>query len=135
MNDRILFISPSGTPLSQIGTNGVAVHNPPTGVGYPNGDTPLANGNVLVSEINGSWITEYTPGGQLVWTVQLPTVNYPSDPQQVRLEPLPPRRLRPARRGTDPDHPPLGAVVWKYDVLSGDGCSRSRRWRSSCPTA
>ena len=61
MNDRILFISPSGTPLSQIGTNGVAVHNPPTGVGYPNGDTPLANGNVLVSEINGSWITEYTP--------------------------------------------------------------------------
>ena len=41
---------------------GCAVHNPPTGVGYPNGDTPLANGDVLVSEINGSWITEYTPG-------------------------------------------------------------------------
>jgi N-acetylneuraminic acid mutarotase len=120
-NDRILFISPSGTPLSQIGTNGVAVHNPPTGVGYPNGDTPLANGNVLVSEINGSWITEYTPGGQLVWTVQLPTVNYPSDPQQVGsnlylladYDPPAEGRILTIRRS--------GAVVWKYDVLSGDG--------------
>ncbi|HEY5385431.1 MAG TPA: PQQ-binding-like beta-propeller repeat protein [Acidimicrobiales bacterium] len=121
MNDRILFISPSGTPLSQIGTNGVAVHNPPTGVGYPNGDTPLANGNVLVSEINGSWITEYTPGGQLVWTVQLRTVNYPSDPQQVGsnlylladYDPPAEGRILTIRRS--------GAVVWKYDVLSGDG--------------
>ena len=83
MNDRILFISPAGAQLAQIGTNGDAVHNPPTGVGYPNGDTPLANGDVLVSEINGSWITEYTPAGTLVWTVHLPTVNYPSDPQQI----------------------------------------------------
>ena len=120
-NDRILFISPSGTPLSQIGTNGVAVHNPPTDVGYPNGDTPLANGNVLVSEINGSWITEYTPGGQMVWTVQLPTVNYPSDPQQVGsnlylladYDPPAEGRILTIRRS--------GAVVWKYDVLAGDG--------------
>ena len=35
MNDRILFISPRGTPLGQIGTNGVAVHNPPTERGLP----------------------------------------------------------------------------------------------------
>ena len=121
MNDRILFISPNGTPLSQIGTNGVAVHTPPTSVGYPNGDTPLANGNVLVSEINGSWITEYTPAGQLVWTVQLPTVNYPSDPQQLGsnlylladYDPPAEGRILTIRRS--------GAVVWKYDVLSGDG--------------
>jgi hypothetical protein len=121
MNDRILFISPSGTPLGQIGTNGVAVHNPPTSVGYPNGDTPLANGDVLVSEINGSWITEYTPAGTMVWTVQLPTVNYPSDPQQVGsnlylladYDPPAEGRILTIRRS--------GAVVWKYDILSGDG--------------
>ncbi len=121
MNDRILFISPSGTPLSQIGTNGVAVHNPPTSVGYPNGDTPLANGDVLVSEINGSWITEYTPAGTLVWTVQLPSVNYPSDPQQLGsnlylladYDPPAEGRILTIRRS--------GAVVWRYDVLSGDG--------------
>ena len=121
MNDRILFISPSGTSLNQIGTNGVAVHNPPTSVGYPNGDTPLANGDVLVSEINGSWITEYTPAGQLVWTVQLPNVNYPSDPQQVGsnlylladYDPPAEGRILTIRRS--------GAAVWKYDVLAGDG--------------
>ena len=108
MNDRILFISPRGTPLSQIGTNGVAVHNPPTSVGYPNGDTPLANGDVLVSEINGSWITEFTPAGHMVWTVQLPNVELPLRSAASRPEPLPSRRLRPARRRSDPDHPPFG---------------------------
>jgi hypothetical protein len=79
---RILFIEQSGVVAKQIGTNGACVHAPPTDVGTPNGDTPLANGNVLVSEITGSWVTEYTPTGQLVWTVQLP-VHYPSDPQQL----------------------------------------------------
>ena len=94
--------------LSQIGTNGVAVHNPPTGVGYPNGDTPLANGNVLVSEINGSWITEYTPGGPAGVDRAPSDRQLPLRPPAARPEPLPPGRLRPTRRGTHPDHPPLG---------------------------
>ncbi len=81
-NCRILFINPDKTVASQIGTNGVCTHQPPTGVAQPNGDTPLADGNVLVSEITGSWVSEYTPAGKLVWTVQLP-IAYPSDPQQV----------------------------------------------------
>ena len=82
MNCRILFINHNKTVAGQIGTNGVCAHNPPTEVGYPNGDTPLANGDVLVSEIDGSWVTEYTPQGKMVWTVHLP-IAYPSDPQQL----------------------------------------------------
>ena len=81
-NCRILFISPGGSVLNQIGTTGSCVHNPPTEVGGPNGDTPLADGNVLVSETRGSYISEYTPSGSLVWTVHLP-IAYPSDPQQL----------------------------------------------------
>ena len=81
-NNRILFISPQGQIVGQIG-NGADVHNPPVSIAYPNGDTPLVDGNVLVSEINGSWVDEYTPAGKLVWTVHIPTVNYPSDPQQI----------------------------------------------------
>lgn len=81
-NCRILFISSGGSVLNQIGTNGSCVHNPPTGVGEPNGDTPLADGNVLVSEIKGSWISEYTPSGGLVWTAHV-AIHYPSDPQQL----------------------------------------------------
>ncbi|HEY7948840.1 MAG TPA: PQQ-binding-like beta-propeller repeat protein [Acidimicrobiales bacterium] len=81
-NCRVLLLNADGTVAHQIGTNGVCVHNPPVSMGSPNGDTPLADGNFLVSEINGSWVSEYTPAGNLVWTVQLP-ISYPSDPQQI----------------------------------------------------
>ena len=71
-NCRVLVLNADGTVADQIGTNGVCVHNPPKSMGSPNGDTPLADGNLLVSEINGSWVTEYTPHGNVVWTVHLP---------------------------------------------------------------
>ena len=70
------------TIADQFGTANVCKHQPPNYLGSPNGDTPLADGTLLVSEINGSWISDYTTSGQLVWTVALP-VHYPSDPQQL----------------------------------------------------
>jgi outer membrane protein assembly factor BamB len=81
-NCRVLVLNSGGTVASQIGTDGQCVHNPPASMGSPNGDTPLWNGDLLVSEINGSWISEYAPSGGLVWTVHLP-IAYPSDPQQI----------------------------------------------------
>jgi len=81
-NCRVLFLSQDKTVVSQIGTNGVCKHAPPQDLGSPNGDTPLADGNVLISEVNGSWVSEYTPQGALVWSVHLP-IGYPSDPQQI----------------------------------------------------
>jgi len=82
-NCRVLFINPTTNAItSQIGTTGSCVHQPPNFLGSPNGDTPLADGNVLVSEVNGSWVSEYTPQGKMVWTVKLP-IGYPSDPQQL----------------------------------------------------
>lgn len=81
-NCRVVVLNQNNTVASQIGTTGSCVHNPPTSLGSPNGDTPLADGNFLISEINGSWVSEYTPQGHLVWTVKLP-VGYPSDPQQL----------------------------------------------------
>ncbi len=81
-NCRVLVINHDGTVAHQIGTSGACVHHPPASMGTPNGDTPLANGDLLVSEINGSWVTEYTQAGKLVWTVRLP-ISYPSDPQQI----------------------------------------------------
>ena len=81
-NCRVLVINENHTVAHQIGTNGVCVHHPPSSMGSPNGDTPLPDGNLLISEINGSWVSEYTLAGKLVWTVQLP-IAYPSDPQQI----------------------------------------------------
>jgi outer membrane protein assembly factor BamB len=84
MNCRVLVINPATKAvLAQIGTTGSCAHNPPTGLGSPNGDTPLADGNLLISEIDGNWIDEYTTSGRLVWDCQLPSVGYVSDPQQI----------------------------------------------------
>jgi hypothetical protein len=117
-NCRVLFLNPNGTIASQIGTSGSCVHRPPNFLGSPNGDTPLADGNVLISEINGSWVSEYTPQGRMVWTVQLP-VGYPSDPQQIGPD---------LYIVSDYSHPGgfveftrEGAVVYRYQPSAGQG--------------
>ena len=123
-NCRVLFINPAGKVVGQIGETGVCVHNPGVSLGSPNGDTPLLDGNVLISEILGSWVSEYTPQGKLVWTTHLP-ISYPSDPQQIG-----------ARPGYNPnnyliaDYSDPGAIVrftrqgkvlYRYQVTSGPG--------------
>jgi outer membrane protein assembly factor BamB len=83
MNCRVLEINPATKAVvHQIGTPSDCTHNPPSGLGSPNGDTPLLDGNLLVSEIAGSWVDEYTEAGRLVWAARLP-IGYPSDPQQL----------------------------------------------------
>ena len=81
-NCRVLVINANRTVAHQIGATGICAHHPPASMGSPNGDTPLPDGNLLVSEITGSWVSEYTLTGTLAWTVHLP-VSYPSDPQQL----------------------------------------------------
>ena len=118
-NNRILFISPQGQITGQIG-NGADAHVPPTSIAYPNGDTPLQNGDVLVSEINGSWIDEYTPAGKLVWTVQFPTVNYPSDPQQLGADLYLMTDYNPPGEGRVLEFTREGQIGWRYDAQAGD---------------
>jgi outer membrane protein assembly factor BamB len=82
-NCRVLIIDPRRRRVvRRIGTAGRCLHRPPVALGSPNGDTPLADGNLLISEVNGSWVDEYTRSGKLVWTAKLP-IGYPSDPQQL----------------------------------------------------
>ena len=117
-NCRVLIISPEKRVIHQLGTPGSCVHRPPTRLGSPNGDTPLADGNLLVSEINGSWIDEYTPSGRLVWTAHLP-IGYPSDPQQIG-----PNRYLVAdyeNPGTLLEFNRAGRILFRYGPLSGVG--------------
>ena len=83
MNCRILFINDHGLPARQIGTTGVCSHDLPRSVGYPNGDTPLPNGHLLLSEIYGNWVDEVTSTGHVVWAHHIPGVTTPSDPQRL----------------------------------------------------
>jgi hypothetical protein len=78
-NCRILFIR-AHRIVRQLGRAGACYHNPPHTFGAVNGDTPLKDGGVLVSEIPGSWIDNIAHNGRLRWAVQAP-VSYPSDPQ------------------------------------------------------
>jgi outer membrane protein assembly factor BamB len=117
-NCRVLIISAQARSIGQIGTTGSCIHKPPTSLGYPNGDTPLQNGDVLISEVTGSWISEYTMAGALVWTVHLP-LTYPSDPQQIGPDTYIVADY--AKPGGIVEFDRAGHILWQYRVPSGHG--------------
>ena len=119
MNCRVLVINENHTVARQIGTDGECFHNPPASMGSPNGDTPLTDGNLLVSEINGSWVSEYTLAGKLVWTVHLSVVGYPSDPQQVGSDTYLLADFSSPGQVVEFDR--SGKILYRYDQASGPG--------------
>jgi hypothetical protein len=117
-NCRVLVINRNHRIAHQIGRTGACTQRVTSSLGAVNGDTPVANGDLLVSEVNGSWIDEFTPGGRLVWSVQL-QVAYPSDPQQ-----LGPDRYLIADYTTPGqiiEFNRSGKILYRYDVTSGPG--------------
>ncbi|MDA8311911.1 MAG: hypothetical protein M0Z46_15130 [Actinomycetota bacterium] len=84
-NCRLLYLSPSDpAPVHIYGeTTPYCYHQPPTRFGSPNGMFPMTNGDWLVTEINGDWVDEMTPRGQIVWSVHPPGITYPSDTNEV----------------------------------------------------
>jgi len=117
-NCRLVFLNPDFTYQGEIGTDHRCAHDPPRDLAYPNGDTPLANGDLLVSEITGSYIDELRPDGTVVWSVQLP-IGYVSDPQQLGpdlylvADYATPGGLYEFTRD--------GTIMWSYSISSGEG--------------
>jgi N-acetylneuraminic acid mutarotase len=137
-NCRILEIR-GHRVVRTIGTTGVCTHNPPTSFGDVNGDTPLKNGHILISEINGGYIDDVTMSGKLVRVYQAP-VTYASDPQPtysgniivadytrpggvVILSSRTGKVLWSYRPSSGPgmlDHPSLAGMLPNGDVIVGD---------------
>jgi outer membrane protein assembly factor BamB len=115
-NCRILFLNSDFTYASEIGTAHRCRHDPPRDIAYPNGDTPLADGNVLVSEIYGSYVDEIRPDGTVVWSLKLP-VAYPSDPQQIGPDLY--LIADYSRPGGLYEFTREGTIVWSYSFPSG----------------
>jgi hypothetical protein len=118
-NCRVLILAPhSHRIIRQYGQVGNCGHDPPHLLASPNGDTPMPNGGMLISEIGGSWIDAISKSGHLLWSVKAPMA-YPSDAQ-----PLPHRRILVADY-SDPGHVVImnrkGHVFWKYGPSSGPG--------------
>ncbi|HNK17209.1 MAG TPA: PQQ-binding-like beta-propeller repeat protein [Piscinibacter sp.] len=79
-NCRVLIIDPKSNQIAtQWGKPGQCRHDPPRTLAWPNGATPMDNGDILVSEITDAWISRITREGKVVWSRHAPNVRYPSD--------------------------------------------------------
>jgi hypothetical protein len=117
INCRVLFIRPGQGIARSIGQAGDCVHDPPKSLSQPNGDTPLPDGGVLVTEIGG-WVDRFDRRGKLQWTIRTPT-SYPSDAQLL------PNGDVLVAGFDDPGQIYVltrrGKVVWRYGPPSGAG--------------
>lgn len=81
---RITMIPKGAHAVSrQLGKTGTCAHKPPKTIGSPSGLFPMANGSYLMSEINGSWVSEMSLSGRVAWSVQLPSVAHLSDANEI----------------------------------------------------
>jgi DNA-binding beta-propeller fold protein YncE len=139
MNCRLLVIRPPHhRPARQLGSTGVCEHQPGVSFGSPNGAFPLANGGLVVTEINGNWADILSPGGRHVRSVHPPGFGYPSDTNEaspgvlLSVDYATPGAIetfttggrvlwRYAPRGTAAlDHPSLALPLPNGDVLAND---------------
>jgi DNA-binding beta-propeller fold protein YncE len=75
-NCRIIQIPAGAKSISrQLGQTGTCAHNPPTTFSDPSGLFPMTNGNLVVTEGVGHYVSEMTPAGKIVWTVKVPGVS------------------------------------------------------------
>ncbi len=109
---RVVQLGPDGKFLRAIG-DGRCVHDPPRSFASPNGAYPTADGDLVITEITGSWISRIGPDGTLRWAVKSP-LTYPSDAMAypdgsvlVSDYVSPGQVVRLA---------PDGKVLWRYDA-------------------
>lgn len=119
-NQRILFINmKTKTVVKQYGTTGSWYHNPPYAFAAPNGDTPLPDGGIMITEIGGSYADRLDKHGKLMYTAHFPDIGYPSDTQLLKNGNLlvadyeTPGKLE--------EITPQGKIVWEYYQPSGPG--------------
>jgi len=105
-NCRVLLIEHDSKAIrAQLGRTGYCLHHPPKTYGLPNGDTPMANGHLLITEIAG-W------DGTLYWTAHAPGIHYPSDAQPLANGNI--LLVDYARPGQILMMTPRGQTIWRY---------------------
>lgn len=79
-NCRILEIAPDKSIVRQWGRTGICSNTIKGAFARPNGDTPLPDGGVLITEIGGSRVVRLSASGKVIFDIHVP-VAYPSDAQ------------------------------------------------------
>jgi outer membrane protein assembly factor BamB len=80
VNCRVLQIAPDKNIVHMWGQSGHCSNRAPTSYGQPNGDTPLPDGGLLITEIRGSRVVRLSATGKVLLDIHVP-VSYPSDAQ------------------------------------------------------
>jgi hypothetical protein len=117
-NCRLIVIDQAKTIVKTYGQNTVCGNNPPATYGSPNGDTPLPNGNILVTQIWGHEADEITPDGRVLWRLSLP-VTYASDTQPTWDGNIEVVDYSGPGQIVVVDH--QGNLLWRYGPTSGEG--------------
>ncbi|HZC31655.1 MAG TPA: hypothetical protein VE640_00055 [Candidatus Bathyarchaeia archaeon] len=117
-NCRVMQIAPSKSIVRQWGQTGLCIHHPPTTFAQPNGDTPLPDGGLLITEITGSRIVRLDAHGHVVFDIHAP-VQYPSDAQLDSAGNV--IVVDYADPGAVLRLSPRGKVLWRYGPVTGRG--------------
>jgi len=117
-NCRIMEIAPTKAIVRQWGRTGQCVHHPPTTFSQPNGDTPLPDGGLLITEITGSRIVRLDARGHVVFDIRAP-VQYPSDAQLDGAGNI--IVVDYSNPGAVVRLSPRGTVLWRYGPRTGPG--------------
>ncbi len=117
-NCRVIEIGPDKHIVRQWGRTGLCVDHPPETYGEPNGDTPLPDGGLLITEIRGPRVVRLDAAGHVVFSIRVP-VAYPSDAQldaqgNVVVSDY-------SNPGAVVAVTPAGKLLWRYGPLSGAG--------------
>jgi outer membrane protein assembly factor BamB len=117
-NCRVLEISPAKEIVRQWGRTGVCMDGPPATFGRPNGDTPLPDGGMLITEITGSRVVRLAADGHVVFDIHVP-VTYPSDAQLDNAGNVVVADY--TNPGAVVRVSPSGTLLWRYAPNAGAG--------------
>ena len=117
-NCRILEIAPNKQIVRTLGQPGVCRDNPPFSYNEPNGDTPLPDGGMLITEIGGSRVVRLDAAGRVRYDIHVPVL-YPSDAQldahgNVVVADY-------SNPGAVVAVSPTGHLLWRYGPTTGPG--------------
>jgi DNA-binding beta-propeller fold protein YncE len=113
-NCRVIVIRPPEHHLTQqLGRTGNCNHELGVSYGSPNGAFPMADGDTVVTEIDGDWIDVLGHDGQPVGDSHPPGFTYPSDTNELR-----PGVFLSAdytSPGAIETFTPSGRLLWRYE--------------------
>jgi outer membrane protein assembly factor BamB len=117
-NCRVIEVAPTHRIVHQWGRTAVCRDDPPRTYGEPNGDTPLPDGGLLITEIRGSRVVRLAANGHVIFDIHVP-VRYPSDAQLDASGNV--VVVDYSNPGAVLIVSPHGRVLWRYARASGRG--------------